>query len=177
MKQNNHKTTNFEVSGNTELNHWKYISSMASEKYEAIKKEGKVAIQTVIAQYGFTQDFSSVRNQVGALITSINNIREEHPIVNDIYEKKSKKVIFVLGNVFKSKKKAEYILNCRINEELEHQKYVNKPCGIYYIDNKKATEMLNSKGFELPRAFNLNGLINTIQGQSLIVKKNETEQS
>ena len=74
-----------------------------------------------------------------------------------------------------AKEKAEYILNCRINEELEHQKYVNKPCGIYYIDNKKATEMLNSKGFELPRAFNLNGLINTIQGQSLIVKKNEIE--
>ena len=55
------------------------------------KKEGKEAIQTVIAQYGFARDFSSVRNQVGALITSINNIREEHPIVNDIYEKKSKK--------------------------------------------------------------------------------------
>ena len=70
-----------------------------------------------------------------------------------------------------AKEKAEYILNCRINEELEHQKYVNKPCGIYYIDNKKATEMLNGKGFELPRSFNLNGLVNTIQGQSLIVKK------
>ena len=65
-----------------------------------------------------------------ALITSINNIREEHPIVNDIYEKKTTNfVIFVLGNVFKSEEKAEYILNFRINEELEHQKYVNKPCG------------------------------------------------
>ena len=32
--------------------------------------------------------------------------------------------------------------------------------------------MLNSKGFQLPRAFNLNGLVNTIQRQSLIVKKN-----
>ena len=137
-KSQNHKICEFMISGNTELNHWKYIYSMASEKCEdIIKKEGKVAIQTVIAQYGFTQDFSDIRNQVGALITSINNIREEHPIVNDIYEQKSKKVIFVLGNVFKSKEKAEYILNCRINEELEHQKYVNKPCGIYYIDNKK----------------------------------------
>ena len=81
-------------------------------------------------------------------------------------------MIFVLGNVFKSEEKAENILNCRINEELEHQKYVNKPCGIYYID-KKTTEMLNGKGFELPRSFNLNGLVNTIQGQSLIVKKIE----
>ena len=93
---------------NTELNHWKYISSMASEKYEAIKKEGKVAIQTVIAQYGFTQDFSEIRNQVGALITSIDRIREEYPIVNDLYEKKSKKVIFVLGNVFKSEEKERF---------------------------------------------------------------------
>ena len=76
-----------------------------------------------------------------------------------------------------AKEKAEYILNCRINEELEHQKYVNKPCGIYYIDNKKATDMLNSKGFQLPRAFKINGLVNNIQGQSLLVKKNETEQS
>ena len=89
--------------------------------------------------------------------------------------KKIKKMIFVLGNVFKSEEKAEYILNCRINEDLEHQKYVNKPCGVYYIDNKKATEMLNGKGFELPRAFNINGFVNTIQRQSLIVKKNETE--
>ena len=96
-------------------------------------------------------------------------------MVNDIYKQKSKKVIFVLGNVFKSEEKAEYILNCRINEDLEHQKYVNKPCGVYYIDNKKATEMLNGKGFELPRAFNINGFVNTIQRQSLIVKKNETE--
>ena len=86
-------------------------------------------------------------------------------------------MIFVLGNVFKSEEKAEYILNCRINEELEPQKYANKPCDIYYIDNKKATEMLNSKGFQLPRGFNLNGLVNTIQGQSVIVKKHETEQS
>ena len=82
-------------------------------------------------------------------------------------------MIFVLGNVFKSEEKAEYILNCRINEELEHQKYVNKPCGVYYIDNKKATEMLNGKGFQLPRSFNLNGLVNTIQGQSVNVKKYE----
>ena len=74
-----------------------------------------------------------------------------------------------------AKEKAEYILNCRINEELEHQKYVNKPCGVYYIDNKKATEMLNSKGFELPRGFNLNGLINNIQGESLIVKQEDTQ--
>ena len=55
--------------------------------------------------------------------------------------------------------------------------YLNKPCNICYIDNKKATEVLNGKGFQLPRSFNLNGLVNTIQGQSLIVKKNETEQS
>ena len=75
--------------------------------------------------------------------------------------------------MFKSEEKDEYILNCRINEELEHQKYRNKPCGIYYIDNKKATEMLNGKGFQLPRAFNLNGLVNNIQGESLIVKKYE----
>ena len=110
---------------------------------------------------------------MGALITSVNSIREEHPIVNDIYEKKTTNfVIFVLGNVFKSEEKDEYILNCRINEEFEQQKYVNKPYGIYYID-KKTTEVLNSKGFQLPRGFNLNGLINTIQGQSLIVKKNE----
>ncbi len=33
--------------------------------------------------------------------------------------------------------------------------------------------MLNGKGFQLPRAFNLNGHVNNIQGQSLIVKKNE----
>ena len=85
---------------NTELNHWKYISSMASEKYEAIKKEGKVAIQTVIAQYGFTQDFSEIRNQVVALITSINSIREEHPIVNDIYEKKHKFCDFCVRECF-----------------------------------------------------------------------------
>ena len=57
--------------------------SLIVKKNEAIKKEGKVAIQTVIAQYGFARDFSSVRNQVGALITSIDKIREEHPIVND----------------------------------------------------------------------------------------------
>lgn len=76
-----------------------------------------------------------------------------------------------------AKEKAEYILLKEIENEVEHQKYRNKPCGIYYIDNKKATEMLNSKGFQLPRGFNLNGLINTIQGQSLIVKKNETEKS
>ena len=67
-------------------------------------------------------------------------------------------MIFVLGNVFKSEEKAEYILLKEIENEIEHQKYRNKPCGIYYIDNKKATEMLNSKGFELPRGFNLNGL-------------------
>ena len=147
--------------------------SLIVKKIEAIKKEGKVAIQTVIAQYGFAQDFSDIRNQVVALITSVNTIREEHPIVNDIYEMKSKKVIFVLGNIFKSEEKAEYILNFRINEELEYQKYVNKPYGIYYIDKTKATEMLNSKGFELPRGFNINGFVNTIQGQSLIVKKYE----
>lgn len=90
---------------NTELNHWKYISSMASEKYEAIKKEGKVAIQTVIAQYGFTQDFSEIRNQVVALITSIDRIREELPIVNDLYEKKSKKIIFLMGDVLNNPQK------------------------------------------------------------------------
>ena len=55
-----------------------------------IKKEGKVAIQTVIAQYGFAQDFSDIRNQVVALITSVNTIRQSHPIVNELYEKKSK---------------------------------------------------------------------------------------
>ena len=71
-----------------------------------------------------------------------------------------------------AKEKAEYILLKEIQNELEHQKYVNKPCGIYYIDNKKATEMLNNKGFQLPRRFNLNGLVNTIQRQSFIVKKN-----
>ena len=71
------------------------------------------------------------------------------------------------------KQKQHYSQPKRINEELEHQKYVNKPCGVYYIDNKKATEMLNGKGFELPRSFNLNGLVNTIQRQSFIVKKNE----
>ena len=52
--------------------------SLIVKKIEAIKKEGKVAIQTVIAQYGFARDFSDIRNQVVALITSINSIREEH---------------------------------------------------------------------------------------------------
>ena len=74
-------------------------------------------------------------------------------------------MIFVLGNVFKSEEKAEYILLKEIENEVEHQKYRNKPCNIYYIDNKKATEMLNNKGFELPRRFNLNGLVSTIQGR------------
>ena len=126
-----------------------------------IKKEGKDVVQSIINNQimnNFAPEILLIRNQVVALITSVNTIRQSHPMVNDIYEQKSKKVIFVLGNVVKSEEKAEYILNFRINEELEHQKYVNKPYGIYYIDNKKATEMLNSKGFELPRAFNLNGL-------------------
>ena len=61
---------------------------------------------------------------------------------NDIYEKKPQKVIFVLGNVFKSEEKDEYILLKEIeNEELEHQKYVNKPCGTYYIDKKKRVKL------------------------------------
>ena len=84
-------------------------------------------------------------------------------------------MIFVLGNVLKSEEKAEYILLKKIQNELEHQKYRNKPCGIYYIDNKKATEMLNGKGFELPRSFNLNGLVNNIQGELLIVKQEDTQ--
>ena len=68
-----------------------------------------------------------------------------------------------------AKEKAEYILLKEIENEVEHQKNRNKPCGVYYIDKEKATEVLNGKGFQLPRSFNLNGLVNNIQGESLIV--------
>jgi hypothetical protein len=37
-----------------------------------IKKEATVAIETVIARYGYTPEFSYFRTQVGAVIASIN---------------------------------------------------------------------------------------------------------
>ena len=58
----------------------------------AIKKEGKDVVQSIINNQimnNFTPEILLIRNQVGALITSIDRIREEHPIVNDIYERKT----------------------------------------------------------------------------------------
>ena len=67
---------------------------MASEKYEAIKKEGKDVVQSIINNQimnNFAPEILLIRNQVGALITSVNTIRQSHPIVYDIYEKNQKK--------------------------------------------------------------------------------------
>ena len=56
---------------------WVITGYGVMDKSQNITKEASDAIQTVIAQYGYALEHSSVREQVGAVVASIKNIRQE----------------------------------------------------------------------------------------------------